>query len=97
MNIIEKDRVQRIVAELVVMHNNPPKRLGWMEQSTLASACHLLVDLKHALNWYADEAAAIAQNSMTKNTITMMASMQVLALALDGGQYAAKVLKVQIP
>lgn len=84
-------RLERLVGALCAMRNDPPKKFGWMEQSTLDDACQLLSEMKHALNWYAGEADAIARHVLAQNTSAMLASMQVLAL--DGGKRADKILR----
>lgn len=80
----EHDRVRRVVSALCKMHNNPPKKFGWMEQTTLHDACELLTEMRLALTWYAEMATAMRKATLHVDT---QVSLHVLKeLALDGGK-----------
>ena len=37
--------VDRLVGRLVEMHNNPPKKFGWVEQTTIRDAAEMLANM----------------------------------------------------
>lgn len=38
----DQGRIERTIAALCEMHNHPPRRIGWVEQTTLRDAVQLL-------------------------------------------------------
>jgi len=37
--------LETLVGRLIEMHNNPPRKIGWMEQTTLREAAEMLTRL----------------------------------------------------
>lgn len=42
--------VDVLVSRLIEMHNNPPSKIGWVEQTTLRDACEMLAQMRRLLN-----------------------------------------------
>ena len=80
----EADAMMRVASHW--LEQNAPDLLRGMLRATKSAA--EAEQMRLELQWYGDEANAIARNVLAKNTSAMMASMQVLAM--DGGKRAAK-------